>query len=166
MHIFLSSLALLISSLMGSFGFVSVAPVAHTSTVVVATQTNILTSTIRTIPIRNIAPTISQTTVHVTEIQPASNFTLTVASSTYTTYIHEGDTLYDTMRTLASTTDFTFTGREYIGVGFFVESINDKKNEGGLYWILYVNGVLASHGISQTTLHVGDRVEWRYEKSY
>jgi hypothetical protein len=70
------------------------------------------------------------------------------------------------MRALASNTSFAFTGREYIGMGFFVESINGKTNADSSYWILYKNGKLSSTGISQTTLHAGDSVEWRYEKSY
>lgn len=171
MYIFISSLVLFISSLMSPFGTVlvvpSVAPVAHTSAVVAVTQTtNSTARPARTIPIHSDKQPTSQKTAQIAEIQPTSNFTLTVGSSTYTTHIHDGDTLYDTMRALSSTTNFIFTGREYIGMGFFVESINGKVSADSHYWILYKNGTRSSTGVSQTTLHAGDVAEWKYEKSY
>ena len=60
----------------------------------------------------------------------------------------------------------TFTGREYTGLGFFVETINGKVPADGKYWFLYVNDGSAQRGASQTTLHAGDRVEWRYQERY
>lgn len=72
----------------------------------------------------------------------------------------------DAMRSLASTSAFTFTGRDYPGLGFFVDSINGKKNADGMYWILYVNGVLATAGVSALSVSAGDTIEWKYEKSY
>ncbi len=60
---------------------------------------------------------------------------------------------------------FIYTGHDDPGLGFFVDSINGKKNSNGLYWFLYVNGVSSATGASQTMLHPGDVVEWRYEKN-
>lgn len=70
------------------------------------------------------------------------------------------------MRTLQESGEFTFSGREYPSLGFFVESINGKYGGDGFYWILYVNGASSNTGASQTKLHAGDAVEWRYEKGY
>jgi hypothetical protein len=61
---------------------------------------------------------------------------------------------------------FTYTGHDYPGLGFFVDSINGKANANGLYWFLYVNGESSDTGASQTLLHPGDVVEWRYERSH
>jgi len=70
------------------------------------------------------------------------------------------------MRALASTSSFTFAGRDYPSLGFFVDSINGQKNAGGRYWILYVNDVSATNGVSSTVLQAGDLIEWKYEKGY
>ena len=96
----------------------------------------------------------------------ASNVTFKVGGETYRTHIDQAETVLDAMRLLASTTSFSFTGREYPSLGFFIESIDGKKNADGSYWFLYVNGTYASRGASQTTLVPGDTVLWRYEKNY
>ncbi len=69
------------------------------------------------------------------------------------------------MRSLASSSNFTFAGREYPSLGFFVESINGKKGTNGYYWFLYVNGKSSDTGASETHLKTGDVIEWKYEKS-
>jgi len=70
------------------------------------------------------------------------------------------------MRTLAANNAFRFTGENYPSLGFFVESIDSKKNSNGYYWILYVNGKSADLGASSIQVHSGDTIEWRYAKSY
>lgn len=99
------------------------------------------------------------------EIQ-APNVTLLVGENSYATFIPAGSNVLDAMRTLASTSDFTFTGHEYPSLGFFVDSINGTKAEHSYNWMLYLNGKLSNTGASQTTLQTGDAIEWRYEKSY
>jgi len=99
----------------------------------------------------------------VTAAMPAPNVTLLVGSTTYPAYAAQNSTVLDVMREIASTTTFSFIGREYPSLGFFVESINGKKGADGRYWILYVNGKEASKGASQTFLTAGDTVEWKYE---
>ncbi len=95
-----------------------------------------------------------------------TNFTLSVGDAMYHAHIPADTTVIGAMNILSSTTSFTFTGREYPSLGFFVDSINGKKNNGGLYWFLYVNGKSSETGASATTLHDGDIVEWRYEKNH
>jgi len=97
---------------------------------------------------------------------PAPNVTFSVAGSSYTAFAPAGSTVIDAMRVLASTTGFSFSGKDYPSLGFFVESINRQKAESGYNWILYVNGKLSGTGASQTTLEAGDAIEWRYEKNY
>ena len=95
-----------------------------------------------------------------------SNVTLSVAGKSYPAFAPVDSTVLDMMRTLASTSDFTFTGHDYPSLGFFVDSINGQKTEKSYNWILYINGKLSNTGASQTTLKAGDAVEWRYEKNY
>ena len=97
---------------------------------------------------------------------PTPNVTLIVNGISYTAFAPVGSTVLDAMRIPSSTSDFTFTGKDYPSLGFFVESINGQKAESGYSWILYVNGKLSGTGASQTTLKTGDTVEWRYEKNY
>ena len=67
------------------------------------------------------------------------------------------------MNIFASTTNFVFTAHEYPSMGYFVDSINGKKNANGAYWLLYLNGVETGAGASQTFLKANDTVEWRYK---
>ncbi len=96
-----------------------------------------------------------------------STSTMTVGSTTYSLSFADGAVLYDAMRALrTSDMSFTFTGHEYGSMGYFVDSLNNTPNTNGKYWFLYVNGTLAPRGVSQTILHTGDRIEWRYDDSY
>lgn len=99
-----------------------------------------------------------------TETVQTSNTTLIAGDDSYRLYVPSGSTVLDAMRTLASTTSFVFSGREYPSLGFFVESINGKRNADGLYWFLYINGASSDTGVSNAVLHPGDTVEWRYER--
>ncbi|MFA7309368.1 MAG: DUF4430 domain-containing protein [Candidatus Paceibacterota bacterium] len=127
-----------------------------------------------------IAPSLSATTTSTTsaaartktsidtkaEVTPAPRqaATLTVAGVSYE--ISADTTVYEAMRTLAANNAFRFTGENYPSLGFFVESIDSKKNSNGYYWILYVNGKSADLGASSIQVHSGDTIEWRYAKSY
>ena len=106
------------------------------------------------------------TSVTETVPAPAPNTTLSVDGSSYMAFAPAGSTVIDAMRILASTTGFSFSGKGYPSLGFFVDSINGKKAESGYNWILYVNGKLSGTGASETSLKAGDAIEWRYEVSY
>jgi hypothetical protein len=86
--------------------------------------------------------------------------------NSYTIPVTAHETVLDAMYAYASSSSFTFTGRDYPSLGFFVESIGGKQNAGGAYWILYLNGTSSSLGASSALVDPGDRLEWRYEKSY
>ncbi len=77
-----------------------------------------------------------------------------------------GSTVLDVMRALSAEGSLNFFGRDFPGLGFFVESINGKKNTEGYYWILLINGKKSDLGASQARIQTGDVVEWRYEKGY
>jgi len=99
-------------------------------------------------------------------IAPANNITLTAGGKTYGAYIAKSESVIELMRTLASGGDFTFIGKDYPSLGFFVESINGVKNGDGKYWILYINGTSSDLGASSAIIKSGDTVEWRFEKGY
>jgi len=116
------------------------------------------------IAVSTAAPT--QARIATSSPTPTPNVTFSIASTSYGIYAPMGTTVLDAMRTLASTSNFSFTGREYPSLGFFVDSINGKNNADGNYWFLYVNGRSSDTGASQTTLNAGDTIEWRYERNH
>jgi len=95
--------------------------------------------------------------------------TLEVPGLSYKVFVPEESTVYDLMiATTKQYNNFSFNGREFSGLGFFVEEINglsqDKK--AGMYWIYYINGEKALVGISQYKLKENDVITWNYEKGY
>ena len=66
----------------------------------------------------------------------------------------------------AADSSFFFSGRDFPGLGYFVEEIKGRMNADGYYWILRINGTLSELGASQARVQPGDTVEWRYEKGY
>ncbi|MEN9413184.1 MAG: hypothetical protein RLZZ342_271 [Candidatus Parcubacteria bacterium] len=100
---------------------------------------------------------------------PRTNVVLLVSGTSTARYeftVATNTTLATAMHSLASTTAFRFTAREYSGMGMFVDSIHGVRNANGLYWILRINGKKSDVGASSLVLRSGDTVEWRYEKGY
>ncbi|MBA3789184.1 DUF4430 domain-containing protein [Patescibacteria group bacterium] len=97
---------------------------------------------------------------------PSSSATVIVGDTQYRVAIAGGETLEDALTGLATQGSFTFTQKNYLGLGEFVDSINGKKSGGGYYWFLYVNGKISNTGVSTTHLSQSDVVEWRYDRSY
>jgi len=60
--------------------------------------------------------------------------------------------------------DFSFSGRDFPGLGFFVDSIGGKKSAKGFYWTLFINNNLSETGVSSTNVMPGDTILWRYQK--
>lgn len=81
--------------------------------------------------------------------------------------IREASTVITAMQAHdTASNEFSFSGKEYPGIGFFVQEINGTREGGGYYWILYVNGKTADLGASRQQVVPGDIVEWRYEKGF
>ena len=94
----------------------------------------------------------------------ASAVSLSVGDRVYdVALVAQDTTLYEIMKSASKESDFSFSGVDYSSLGFFVDTINGQKNTGGKYWILYVNGALATVGVSQLLVKPGDRFDWRYE---
>jgi hypothetical protein len=95
-----------------------------------------------------------------------SNATLKVGDTVYPITALPGETVIIAMRTLSDAGALSFTGRDYPALGFFVDSIDGKKNAGGNYWMLYRNGISETVGATSAAVKAGDTIEWRYEKGY
>jgi len=74
-------------------------------------------------------------------------------------------TVYDAMLSLEKNRSFSFAGKEYGNLGFFVESIGDLTNRElkDRYWIYYINGKKAQVGISNYIIQPNDIITWKYE---
>lgn len=116
--------------------------------------------------IKSAAPTTTEqiiTPKHV--VQEAVKTTTATTTSLYTVPVTKDDSVYEAMNLFASSShEFTFKGKTYPELGFFVEEIGGIKNAHGFYWTLYVNNVYSNKGASTHPVHPGDKVEWRYEK--
>ena len=77
----------------------------------------------------------------------------------------EGKTVYQVMEDLRSNQGFAFGGRDFLGLGFFVEEINGiaQKPREDMYWIYYINGEKSKVGVSQYVVKPDDAIEWKYE---
>ncbi len=92
---------------------------------------------------------------------------LRVPGAAYEVAMKQGRTAYDLMVATASKrSDFSFSGREFSGLGFYVEEINGlRENHGqGLAWIYYINGAKAPVGVSNYIVRTNDVIEWKYEE--
>ena len=91
--------------------------------------------------------------------------TLAVGEKTYVLSLPEGSSVYDLMVKARTTSDFTFRGQEFPGLGFFIQEINglEQSPRLGKYWIYYINGKKAEVGISAYRVNNHDIISWRYE---
>ncbi|OGI81503.1 hypothetical protein A3B93_00715 [Candidatus Nomurabacteria bacterium RIFCSPHIGHO2_02_FULL_42_24] len=89
---------------------------------------------------------------------------LKVGTQTYALGVEPGATVLQTMQKLSTESDFSFNGREFPGLGYFVEEINGVKGNADKFWAYYVNDVLAPTGVSQYVLKTGDIINFKYEK--
>lgn len=165
--------------LLAMFIFISVASIAYLlipdkpAAIPEQNTTNTHTLVTETLPTANLesAPTISTTEQlrpQETQVSIPENLTATlkVQNRTYTLHFQPTDTLLVAMQKLTARSEqpFMFSGKEYPTLGYFVEEINDQKNnpETGKYWIYYSNGQPAKEGISTHLLTEGETIEWKY----
>jgi hypothetical protein len=91
--------------------------------------------------------------------------TLAVGEKTYQVSVPEGSSAYDLMVRAQETSDFQFKGREFPGLGFFVQELNGvaENPRQGMFWIYYINGEQAKVGISAYAVRADDIISWKYE---
>ena len=79
----------------------------------------------------------------------------------------KNETVYELMDSLRKENKISFTEKTYSGMGKFIDSINGISGNGRENWIYFVNGEIASMGVSNYKLKPGDVVSWKYEgKNY
>lgn len=95
--------------------------------------------------------------------QAQTQAALIVPEHRYPVSLDGEKTVLGAMQELSSSGAFTFDGKEFPSLGFFVESINGVRNAGGKYWMLYRNGAQSQVGVSRASISPGDVIEWKYE---
>ena len=90
---------------------------------------------------------------------------LEVPEVRYSITLSKGSSVYDLLVKAQEETEFRFSGKDFIGLGFFVEEINGKEQNprAGKYWIYYINDQKAEVGISIYKLKSHDVISWKYE---
>ena len=79
--------------------------------------------------------------------------------------IGAGVTAFDLLRNETEELNIALKTKTY-DVGIFIEVIGDKENgQDGKYWMYYVNGELPMVAADKKEIKVGDRVEFKFEKS-
>lgn len=92
---------------------------------------------------------------------------LSVEGKEYELSLPQGSTALQLMEA-AKLQGFSFSGREFTGMGFFVEEINGKKQNPrqNMYWIYSINGKKAEVGVSNYIIQPNDVISWDYETGY
>lgn len=106
--------------------------------------------------------------------EPVTSAPVEATTGPRPTPIGSGDHTYSVVAQATSTVEavmqaervngsLSFVTQGYTGLGSFLVSINGVANVESKYWMLYVNGMRSSVGMSNALVVPGDRIEWRYE---
>lgn len=77
----------------------------------------------------------------------------------------EGMTAFDLLKDGAEKLTLPLKTKNY-DIGIFIEAIGDKENgQDGKYWLYYVNGQLPMVAADKEIIKIGDKVEFKFEKS-
>lgn len=95
------------------------------------------------------------------------NITLIVLGNKYSTKINSGSSIFEAMKKIEEESKndnlFSFKYTDNASMGSFITEINGIKGTPGKYWIYYINGKLASVGVSNQILEEGDIISWNQE---
>ena len=93
---------------------------------------------------------------------------LEVEGAVYEVSMKPGSSVYDVMVQARKTSDLSFEGSQFAGLGFFVEEVNGLRQNPkiGKYWLYYINGTIGNVGISMYKVEINDVISWKYEKEY
>jgi len=99
------------------------------------------------------------------EDQKTISVKLIVEGASYELQVVPGSSVYDVMKEARANQIMEFSGKEFPGIGYFVEGINGKQEDlkRRRFWIYYINGQKAKAGISSVFVHNQDIIEWKYE---
>ena len=99
--------------------------------------------------------------------EPKIEVLLQANEAEYELLVPKGSTVYDLMRAASEMSNFRFRGRDFGGLGFFVEEVEGLAQDSsqGMYWIYYVNNEKAKVGVSSYIISPNDIISWKYEKA-
>ncbi|MDI6591683.1 MAG: DUF4430 domain-containing protein [Patescibacteria group bacterium] len=84
---------------------------------------------------------------------------------TFRSNFRKGITAFDLLKEGAAKLNLPLKTKTY-DIGIFIEAIGDRENgQDGKYWLYYVNGVLPMVAADKMELKIGDKVEFKFEKS-
>jgi len=85
----------------------------------------------------------------------------------YEIFVTQGSTAYDLLEIAAKQYGLRFEGRDFMGLGFFVEELDGvaENPREQMHWIYYINNEKAKVGVSSYVIQPNDVIQWRYEKS-
>lgn len=84
---------------------------------------------------------------------------------TFEAEFKEGMTAFDLLKNEMEKINTTLKTKTY-DIGVFIEVIGDKENgQDGKYWLYYVNGEMPMVAADKYELKIGDKVEFKFEKS-
>lgn len=121
------------------------------------------TSTPEKSPIPKTIPEKNSTSSKTNEIKVTFVVSLDDKKTSYNLSLGSEKNIFDAMNELAFSSYFKFSGKNFSGMGFFVDEINGTKNSLTKNWVYYINGKYATVGISGYYLKNGDIIEWKYE---
>ena len=89
---------------------------------------------------------------------------LEVPEKRYELVVSQASTAYQAMGA-AQEQGLDFKGRNFLGMGFFVQEINGLRENPrqGKYWIYYINSKKATVGVSTYIVQPYDVISWKYE---
>jgi len=84
---------------------------------------------------------------------------------TFEAKFEAGMTAFDLLKEKTEESSMVLKTKSY-DIGLMIEAIGDKKNgESGKYWLYYVNGEMPQVAADKKEIKVGDKVEFKFEKS-
>ena len=97
--------------------------------------------------------------------EQSAQVTVDIDGQQYAVVVPDGSTALDVMNQAQRDDDLTYSGKEYEGLGYLVETINGQTNNtsDNVYWTLYMNNEVANVGVNDLIVHTGDAIGWKYE---
>jgi len=84
---------------------------------------------------------------------------------TFEAKFEAGMTAFDLLKKITGESNIILKTKSY-DIGVMIEAIGDKKNgESEKYWLYYVNGEMPQVATDKKEIKVGDKVEFKFEKS-
>lgn len=120
------------------------------------------------------------TTPPVTVISTSSSASSPSATTTATLIVYDGtkdvidaevpvlatSTVFSVLQSATANSGIALAYKDYPGMGYLVTRIGDKINgTGGAYWQYWVDGNYAQEGADNTSVHIGDAIDWKFISS-